>query len=174
MAACDTVCVRPAIVSVPVRDEVVVFCATVNDTVPLPTPLAPEFIVIHPTLLVADHAQPAPAVTVTDRVAPVDVTVWLVEPIAYVQEAGLCVTVKVRPAIVSVPVRDVVPVWAATVKLTVPLPVPLAPEVTEIQATLLVVVIAYVQDAAWVTVTVCPAIVSVPVRAVVEVFAATA
>ena len=42
--------------------------------------------------------------------------------------AAACVTVKVRPAIVSVPMRAA-PVFAATVKPTDPLPVPLAPEV---------------------------------------------
>ena len=38
--------------------------------------------------------------------------------------APACVTVKVWPPIVSVPVREVVPALAATLKLTVPLPVP--------------------------------------------------
>ena len=33
-------------------------------TVPLPVPDAPEVMVIHATLLVAVHGQPAPAVTV--------------------------------------------------------------------------------------------------------------
>jgi hypothetical protein len=52
------------------------------------------------------------------------------------------VTVKVEPAIVSVPVRSG-PVFAATVKLTVPEPVPLAPLVTVIQFTLLAAVHAH-------------------------------
>jgi hypothetical protein len=42
----------------------------------------------------------------------------------------VCVTVKVWPAIVRVPVRVAVSGFAATEKSTVPLPVPLAPDVT--------------------------------------------
>jgi hypothetical protein len=45
-------------------------------------------------------------------------------------------TVNVRPAIVSVPDRPA-PVVAATVKFTLPSPVPLAPDVTVIHGTLL-------------------------------------
>jgi hypothetical protein len=51
-----------------------------------------------------------------------------------------CVTVKVFPAIVSVPVRSVVPEYEATVNTADPLPVPLAPDVTVIHATLLAAV----------------------------------
>ena len=72
-------------------------------------------IVIQPALLVADQLQPVPAVTPTVPVAAADV--------ARLDEAGLivnvhgapaCVTVKVWPPIVIVPVREVVPVLAAT------------------------------------------------------------
>jgi hypothetical protein len=48
-------------------------------------------------------------------------------------------TVNVDPAIVRVPVRAP-PVFAATVNVTAPLPVPLAPLVTEIQLVLLTAV----------------------------------
>jgi hypothetical protein len=41
--------------------------------------------------------------------------------------AARCVIVAVDPAMVIVPVRSLVPVFAATVNCTVPLPVPLAP-----------------------------------------------
>ncbi len=62
--------------------------------------------VIHDTLLDAVHAHPLPAVTVmvpVAAVAPIDV---LTGEIENVQGTGAsCVTVKVRPAIVSVPVR---------------------------------------------------------------------
>ena len=44
-------------------------------------------------------------------------------------EAPVSVTVKVAPPMVSVPVRLLVDVFAAALKLTVPFPVPLAPEV---------------------------------------------
>ena len=101
------------------------------------------------------------------------------------------VTVNVWPAMVSVPVRAA-PVLAATLNATVPGPLPLAPLVTVIQVVLLTPVhahpvaavtadaarpaargdrlssfdaIAYVHGAAWVTVNVWPAMVSVPVRA---------
>jgi len=47
-----------------------------------------------------------------------------------------CVTVNVFPAATIVPVRAVVPVLAATVNATVPLPVPACPEVIVIQPAL--------------------------------------
>jgi hypothetical protein len=47
---------------VPLRGVVVVFAATLNETVPLPDPLAVPVTVIHVTLLVAVQAHPAPAV----------------------------------------------------------------------------------------------------------------
>ncbi len=56
--SCDTVNVRPAIVSVPVRVELPVLGATLKLTFPFPLPLAPEVTVIHDALLVAVHAQP--------------------------------------------------------------------------------------------------------------------
>jgi hypothetical protein len=108
--------------------------------------------------------------------------------------------VNVLPATVSVPVREDVAVLGATLKVTVPLPDPLAPVVTVIHVALLVPVqlqpvpaltetvpepppaardcevglIAYVQAApACVTVKVFSATVRVPARAIVAVFAAT-
>ena len=51
-----------------------------------------------------------------------------------------CVTVTVCPATVSVPVRGVVAVLAATVKLTPPLPEPLGPVVMVIQLALVAAV----------------------------------
>ena len=114
-AACVTVNVWPAIVSVPVRSAPV-FAAIVKSTDPLPVPLAPDVIVNHAALLTAVHAQPAVVVTVTvvpgPPAAPID---WLVGAIVYAQAGGAaaCVTVNVWPAIVSVPVRSA-PVFAAT------------------------------------------------------------
>lgn len=111
-----------------------------------------------------------------------------------------CVTVNVSPPIVMVPVRTLPDVFVATPYATVPPPEPDAPDVTEIQAALLWAVqlqlapavtvtepvpatapndtlagaIAMVQDmAAWVTVKAWPATVIVPVRGLVDVFAAT-
>jgi hypothetical protein len=106
--------------------------------------------------------------------------------------------VNVDPAMVSVPVR-IAPVFAATVKLTDPAPVPLEPLVTVIQLASLTAVHAqpdcvvtvtgppvppavsnawligemlYAHAALCEIVTVCPATVSVPVRAA-PVFAST-
>src|SRR5262249_34465896 len=120
-----------------------------------------------------------------------------------VHGAPACVTVKVCPAIVSVPVRGVVARFAATAYPTVPLPMPLDPDVTvnQVGALLVAMQVQLPTDAvaptvplvaaapgvapvasrvkvqaapACVTVNVCPAIVSVPVRGVVVRFAATA
>src|SRR6187401_199168 len=115
-------------VSVPIRSLPVMFCATSNRTVPLPVPLAPDVIVSHVAFDEAVQVQPAPAVTLTVR--PVD---WpfpsdrLDELSAYVHPL-LCVTVWICPPMVTVAVRRG-PVFALTVKLTVPLPLPLAPDV---------------------------------------------
>jgi hypothetical protein len=67
-AACETVSVRPAMVSVPVR-AAPVLAATVNDTAPLPVPFVVDVIVIHGALLTALHAQPACAWISTDCTA---------------------------------------------------------------------------------------------------------
>jgi hypothetical protein len=44
--------------------------ATLNDTVPVPVPLAPDLIEIQDTLLTAVHEQPAAAVTATSSFPP--------------------------------------------------------------------------------------------------------
>ena len=107
---------------------------------------------------------------------------------------------KVFPAIVMLPLRPAVAVLAATEKITVPLPDPLAPAVTVIHPVPLTAVqpqpvplltvtepvplaaatdalpgeMVYTQAAAaWETVKVCPAIVILPLRVVVPVLAAT-
>ena len=66
---CVTVNVAPAIVSVPVR-LAAVFAATLNDTDPLPVPVAPLVTVIHALLLTAVHGQPDVALTVVVPVPP--------------------------------------------------------------------------------------------------------
>ena len=81
----------------------------------MPLPEAPAVTVIQPTLLVAVQLQPVPAVTVTVPVVATDVVRFdEVGEIVNVQGAPACVTVKVWPPIVIVPVREVVPVFAAT------------------------------------------------------------
>jgi hypothetical protein len=70
-AASVIVTSRPAMVSVPVRAAVVVFCATDTFTVPLPLPLVPDVIEIHPVPVAAVHAHPPDVVTVNElRVLP--------------------------------------------------------------------------------------------------------
>ena len=80
----------------------------------MPLPLAPAVIVIQLTLLAAVHEQPVPAVIVTLPVLAVSATVAEVGATVKVQGAPLCVIVTVWPAMVMVPVRDVVDVFAAT------------------------------------------------------------
>jgi hypothetical protein len=57
-----------------------------------------------------------------------------------VHVAAACVTVNGWPPMLTVPVREVRAVFALTVSDTVPLPVPLAPELTMIQAAVLAAV----------------------------------
>ena len=79
----------------------------------MPLPVAPVLMVIHGALLAAVHAQPVAAVTVTAPAPAADVRVADAGEI--VGTHGIpCVTVNVLPPIVSVPVRDVVPVFAVT------------------------------------------------------------
>ena len=65
-----------AIVAVPVR-ALPVFAATLTPTDPFAVPVAPDVIAIHDSLLVAVHAQPEPAVTVTVPVVAAAPTFWL-------------------------------------------------------------------------------------------------
>jgi hypothetical protein len=71
----------------------------------LPVPFAPDTITIHEVLLVADQSHPLVAVTVTLLVPPAAVKLFPVGEME--KEQGLlpdCVTVKVCPAMVAVPV----------------------------------------------------------------------
>jgi hypothetical protein len=72
VAACVTVNVTPATVSVPVRTDCVVFAAIANPTEPDPLPLAPLVIVSQDALLDAVHVQPAGLVTLTLPLPPPD------------------------------------------------------------------------------------------------------
>ena len=81
----------------------------------MPLPDAPALIVIHASLVAAVQLQPVPAVTVTVPVAAADVVRFDdVGAMVNVHGAPACVTVNVWPPIVIVPLRDVVPVLAAT------------------------------------------------------------
>jgi hypothetical protein len=68
-AACDTLYVCPAIVTVPARGVVLGFAAMLNVVDPLPDPLEPPVSVIHDALLVEVHAQPVSVVTAAEPVA---------------------------------------------------------------------------------------------------------
>ncbi len=70
---------------------------------------------------------------------------------------GFCVTVNVRPAIVSVPCRWLFPKFGATSYETVPLPFPDAPDVIVSQDVLLIAIQAQPAGAVTVTVLLAPA-----------------
>jgi hypothetical protein len=141
--------VLPPMVSVPVRDVVPVFAEVLNVTDPLPEPLAPLVTVTHVSVVVADQAQPVGAVTEIVPGSPAAATDCDTGEIAYVQATPGCVTEKVWPPTVIVALRDVAVVFAAPVKLTVPLPDPLAPAVIVIHVS--VVVAVHAQPACAVT-----------------------
>ena len=67
-AACVTVKVTPATLSVPVRADVAVFADAEKFTVPFPLPGVPAVTVSQPAALVAVQAQPVAALTLTDPV----------------------------------------------------------------------------------------------------------
>jgi len=102
-------------------------------TAPLPVPDAPLVTVNHGAFDVAAHVQlAAEAVTATELEPPVSATLsCVVGEIEKVQGGGgggggapCCDTLNVFPATAIVPVRAVRAVLAATVKPTLPLPVP--------------------------------------------------
>jgi hypothetical protein len=78
----------------------------------------------------ADQPHPSAVVTVNDPVEPADGTDRFVGVTAYVQGMPACVTVKVLPAMLMVPVRVDDVAAGLTVTTTVPLPLPERPEVT--------------------------------------------
>ena len=80
----------------------------------MPEPLLPAVMVIQVAPLLAVQLQPTPAVTLTVPLLALDTTDALEAEMEYVQGAAAWLTVKVWPAIVKVPVREVVLVLAAT------------------------------------------------------------
>jgi hypothetical protein len=149
-AACDTVNVCDAIVSVPLRVDAAGLAATENETDPLPLPVAPPVTVIQPALLVADQGHPASEVTSVDPVSPPAAAERLLDEIENVHPAPACVTVKVCPATVMVPLRCVVLPFAVALKPTLPEPLPLAPLLT-VSHPVLLLVAAHVHPAGEVT-----------------------
>lgn len=85
-------------------------------TTPLPLPLPPELIVIQLALLTAVHTQAVVVVTFTLPGPPVASNDRLMGERVKVQppDAPDWVTVNVSPAIVIVPIREVVPGFVAT------------------------------------------------------------
>jgi hypothetical protein len=100
---------------------------------PLPEPVA----VIQLAPDAADHAHEGSAVTLTVPLPPLAGNEADDAESVTVHVGGgagaACVTVSVCPPMVSVPVRAAVVSFAATLKATVPAPLPLAPLVTLIQ-----------------------------------------
>jgi hypothetical protein len=113
-AACVTVNVLPPAVNVPVREVVAVFACTLYPTLPLPLPVPPAVMLIQLAPLVAVHPQPAGAVTLIVPPPPPATTVADAGEIVGAHGTPAWVTVKVRPATVRVPLRDVELVLAAT------------------------------------------------------------
>jgi hypothetical protein len=84
-------------------------------TVPDPVPVVLLEIVTQAALLDAVQLQVEDVVTVTVPVPPLDGNVWLVGEIVKTHGVEGWVTENVLSAMVIVPVRDVDPVFAATV-----------------------------------------------------------
>jgi hypothetical protein len=93
-------------------------------------PLEPELMVIQLALLVAVQAQPDGDNTSTEPFVRLCGVEMLAGEMVVVHGAPSCVTFTGWPAIVTVPVRCVLPGFAANESDTVPLPLPLAPPVT--------------------------------------------
>ena len=106
--------VRPAIVSVAVLAIEPVLEPATYPTVPEPVPVAPLEMLTHVEPLDAVQLQFDAVVTATVPLPPVAGRAWLVGEIVNEQGAAGWVIVNVAPAIVIVPVRDVVALFAAT------------------------------------------------------------
>lgn len=134
-----------------VRDARVVFGRAFSVATPAPVAL-PATTVNQSALLVAVHEQVAAADTGIDSTIPDDCGVTEafpsvtghVAPVWFATPAWF--TVTVCPATVTVPDRPACAVFAATTKATAPRPVPVAPEATVIQETLLTALHVAVAD----------------------------
>ena len=96
---------RPPMVSVALRGELVVLAAALKPTVPGPLPLAPLVIVTHDAPLVAVQLQPVVVPTDTKLLPPFLDNDAEVGVNVYEHGAAACVTVKVLVPMVSVPMR---------------------------------------------------------------------
>ena len=102
----------------PERAATLGLAATLKPTGPLPDPVAPDVIVIHPPEDVAVQAHPASAVTLKLPVAALAGTDVLAGEIEYVQDCPVCVTLKGRPPMVMAPLRVDVVGFAVTLNPT--------------------------------------------------------
>ena len=132
------------------------FAVAAKVRVPVPLPLPPDVTVSQLALLDDVQAQPDGAVTVIVPPPAAVVSDWLVAERVNVQGVFASVTVNVCPAMVSAADRAVVPVFTATLKVSVLVPLPLPPDVTVSQLALLDEVQAQPAGAVTVTVPVPP------------------
>lgn len=132
----------------PVRVLPVPFVETVNDI--HPDPVSSVLVVIHESVVVAVQEHEASVVRKLVPTPPSGVIVRVVGLSVNGQVFAAWVTVKVRPATVSVPVRCVERLFASTRNATRPVRVPLVPVVIVIQGTLLTAV--QVQESVVVTI----------------------
>jgi hypothetical protein len=132
VSSCVMVCVRSAMVTVPVRDAPVL-AAMRKATEPLPLPCAPDVIVIHDALLVAVHVQPFDADTATLAVTELELTVWASGAIVGRHADASCIT-RTRLSLTTIsPSRIEGAGFAAARNATLPLPWPEVGEISEIQ-----------------------------------------
>jgi len=136
---CVTVNTWPAIDAWPTR-AAPVFATTDNVTVPLALPDCPAATAIHASAEVADHAQPANVLTLTESGPPAATTVLLVRLSVNTHGAPAWLSCTVADAMFNAADRADGTWLAATVYATVPSPCPLAAPVIEIQPALLVAV----------------------------------
>ena len=127
---CVTVNACPPIVTIPDRVPTAPFAVKLYVIVAAgPVPLAGDTVSQFALLAAVHAASLGVAVRLTDPLPVADPTV-AVDPLKlYVGVTPLCVTVSVKPPIVNVPVRLFTLVFAATLYVTVPLPVTEAPAV---------------------------------------------
>ena len=105
----------PAMFRKAVLPSVVVLGAAVNPTLPEPVPAAPLDTVTHEAKLVAVQLHPEVVATLTVPLPPAADSDRLVGEIVYEQGIPAWLTENVGPPVVTVPVRETVPSFAATV-----------------------------------------------------------
>ena len=150
-----TLCVRSAIVTVPVLGPPSL-AATRKAIVALPLPLADDVIVIHSALLRAVHVHPVTVATVTLALAALAETVWLSGAMVNWQGAASCMT-RTRLSLTTIsPSRMAGAGFAPARNSTVPLPWPEVGERSVIQFTGVVTVQAHSGCAVTVTAPVPP------------------